>query len=424
MKKVHVLGGGGLISIIVPVYNTGKYLAPCLESMLLQSYERFEVLLVDDGSADDSLQVCNRYASIDKRFHVFHQRHGGVSRARNVGLHQAKGEFLTFVDADDRIGNNYLEQMVRPLLMDDSIDVALSSIVRVSVAGEKKIVSGFQDGKVYRGHAVLRMLLDPFQGNWYVWSKLYRFRLFEDIFFDEWLKTGEDFDVAWKVFERARQAVYVSEAEYRYVQRENSITSNVPFDENIKHFRNFCAAMYSPAAQEDEILLYSMRHRFCLYFWSNIKEEVRRLGGDYSSIRKYFDEFRHIMMDVVSAMPEGMLRHAICREFSGSFEEFIEQREDVYEFLETPNKRYIYGAGKIAERAARDLIDKGVAFEAFVVSDGQLINPSSILGHKVINLGEVMDSKDSVVVMALGSRSLVEVLPAIENKDFKKIYFW
>jgi len=413
-----------LVSIIVPVYNTGSYLVPCLESIMHQSYENFEVLLVDDGSTDDSPEVCNRYADLDVRFRVFHQENGGVSKARNVGLHQSRGEFITFVDADDKINNYYLEQLMRPLLVNDAIDVAVGSIVRVTSAGKNKVANSYQDDKIYEGHEILRMLLDAFQGNWYVWSKIYRADLFEDVYFDETLKTGEDFDVVWKIFKKAEQVVYVRESEYYYMQRENSITTNVPFAENVKHFRNFCTAMYSATAQEDEILYSSMKHKFCFYFWDNIKKEVRREGKDYKLLKTYFVEFRPIMLDVLSAIPIEMIRNAIYGEFVGSFEDFVSQREEMYESLKTPGRRYIYGAGKIAKKAANNLIKRGIEFAAFVVSDGECISNSHILGHEIIHLEEVTDSRVSVVVMALGTRNLIEVMPSVENRHFKKIYFW
>lgn len=97
------------VSIIVPIYNTEKYLEKCINSILKQSFSDFELLLVDDGSTDNSGKICDVYASMDKRIITFHKENGGVSSARNVGLKHAKGEWITFVDSDDEIAVNYLE---------------------------------------------------------------------------------------------------------------------------------------------------------------------------------------------------------------------------------------------------------------------------------------------------------------------------
>lgn len=96
------------ISVIVPVYNVEKYLRRCVDSILAQTFTDFELLLIDDGSMDKSGDICDEYAKQDGRVRVFHQKNGGVSKARNVGLDSAKGEWVTFVDSDDWVENKYL----------------------------------------------------------------------------------------------------------------------------------------------------------------------------------------------------------------------------------------------------------------------------------------------------------------------------
>ena len=99
------------ISIIVPVYNSEKYLDACIDSILSQSFRDFELILVDDGSKDSSAQICDEYASQDTRVRVIHKANGGVSAARNDGLDIAKGEYITFIDSDDWVEREYLETL-------------------------------------------------------------------------------------------------------------------------------------------------------------------------------------------------------------------------------------------------------------------------------------------------------------------------
>lgn len=99
------------ISVIVPVYNAEKTLRQCIDSILGQEYKDFELLLIDDGSKDNSPAICDEYASNDSRVRVFHKKNGGVSSARNVGLDNAKGEWITFIDSDDYITQGYLENI-------------------------------------------------------------------------------------------------------------------------------------------------------------------------------------------------------------------------------------------------------------------------------------------------------------------------
>ncbi len=101
-----------MISIIVPVYNTGKYLPKCIESILAQVYRDFELILVDDGSKDDSLKICESYAQKDERIKVFHKENGGSSTARNYGLLQAQGDYIGFIDSDDFIDADMYDDLV------------------------------------------------------------------------------------------------------------------------------------------------------------------------------------------------------------------------------------------------------------------------------------------------------------------------
>ena len=101
-----------LISLVIPVYNVEKYLDKCMESVLAQTYDNFEVILVDDGSTDNSGKMCDEYAKRDSRVIVYHQQNSGVSVARNVGIENAKGEFISFIDSDDWIDKNYLQKLV------------------------------------------------------------------------------------------------------------------------------------------------------------------------------------------------------------------------------------------------------------------------------------------------------------------------
>lgn len=102
-----------MISIITPIYNTEKYLHSCINSILAQTCTDFELLLIDDGSKDYSGNICDEYAANDSRIRVFHKENGGVSSARNIGLDNAQGEWITFIDSDDMVKTNYLESMIK-----------------------------------------------------------------------------------------------------------------------------------------------------------------------------------------------------------------------------------------------------------------------------------------------------------------------
>ena len=104
-----------MISVLVPVYNTNQYLPRCIDSILGQSFTDFELLLIDDGSTDGSAKICDAYAEKDSRIRVLHKENGGVSSARNLGLNEAKGEWVVFVDSDDWISDNCIKLLTEPL---------------------------------------------------------------------------------------------------------------------------------------------------------------------------------------------------------------------------------------------------------------------------------------------------------------------
>ena len=104
-----------LISIVIPIYNAEKYLEECLNSIKNQTYKNFEVIMVNDGSKDESETICKRFLEYDARFRYFTKENGGVSSARNLGLDNVKGDFITFIDSDDWIAENHLELLINSI---------------------------------------------------------------------------------------------------------------------------------------------------------------------------------------------------------------------------------------------------------------------------------------------------------------------
>lgn len=128
----------GKISIIIPIYNVEKYINhQCLESISMQTYGSMEILLIDDGSTDQSGNLCDEYAKIDKRFQVIHKANGGVSSARQVGLNKATGDYISFIDPDDYIEPNMMEEMLEKfILMKGKVDVVTCEYYHDSTPNE------------------------------------------------------------------------------------------------------------------------------------------------------------------------------------------------------------------------------------------------------------------------------------------------
>ena len=115
MKKPNSLPTQPLVSIIVPIYNTARYLPACLDSIIAQTYQNLEIILIDDGSTDHSGQIADNYAKKDSRIKVAHQKNQGQSAARNLGLTMVKGEYVSFLDSDDEIKPTFIKELLAPL---------------------------------------------------------------------------------------------------------------------------------------------------------------------------------------------------------------------------------------------------------------------------------------------------------------------
>lgn len=196
------------ISVIVPVYNTAKYLHRCLDSILQQSFKDFEVLLVDDGSTDKSLSICSSFASNDDRIKVFHQENKGVTAARKIGLEHSRGEFICFVDSDDIIEKSALSVLISK--MTDDVDVV------ITWESVEQIISG----KEYVNRLLLKSTTLA------LWGKLYRKEIIvasgaldirREIFI------GEDHLANIKIALMARNIVCLSAAIYVYCDNLQSV---------------------------------------------------------------------------------------------------------------------------------------------------------------------------------------------------------
>lgn len=177
------------ISVIVPVYNTEKYLHRCVDSILAQTFTDFELLLVNDGSTDGSGAICDEYAQKDSRVRVFHKENGGVSSARNIGLDNASGEWITFVDSDDWLDSIFLEKLCFDNL--DNVDIVISYAKYIDSHGilhEKKYTSRY----VEKGEIGSLFLENDLAWQTSPWAKLYKKEMCNRLRFVEGMHIGED----------------------------------------------------------------------------------------------------------------------------------------------------------------------------------------------------------------------------------------
>lgn len=213
-----------LISIIIPVYKVEKYLEKCINSIIGQTYTNLQIILVDDGSPDNSGKICDKYAKKDSRVEVIHKSNGGLSEARNSGIERAKGKYIGFVDSDDYIKEDMYEVLYN-LITRFQADVSICNLY--DVVGDEKNIRNINEGiKEYNRIDILKEVLMDKNIQSYAWNKLYKKELFDNIKYPIGRKY-EDIGTTFYVLEQCKKVVVTGSAEYFYLKREDSLVSDV-----------------------------------------------------------------------------------------------------------------------------------------------------------------------------------------------------
>ena len=214
-----------LISIIIPMYKVEKYLEKCIQSVVDQTYENLEIILVDDGSPDRCPEICDEWAKKDERIKVIHKENGGISDARNAGLAAATGAYIGFVDSDDYIETNMYEILFEALKKENAA-IAMCDCEIVSEDGQVIESKSPIVNEVFTGIQGLHKLAD--NDGWYyvtLWNKLCARKVLEGLKFPQG-RVYEDEEIVHEVFFRADKIVSLNQKLYNYVQRKGSITKS------------------------------------------------------------------------------------------------------------------------------------------------------------------------------------------------------
>lgn len=230
---------GVKLSIIIPVYNAEKTLDRCINSILDQDFEAYEVILVDDGSKDASPELCDSYAESDHRFVVRHQVNSGVSAARNAGLDMARGEYVMFLDSDDALIPYALEDMFKSLKGED-----------MAVGGYAVFVNGVPSREVcplktysYKGTGCGQFFTDNIKRNCVMldscWAKLFKREFLGNLRFDESLSYAEDKLFVFELLSRAISILAVSDPVYSYYITDGTLGSDRDSDKHLAQLHSF-----------------------------------------------------------------------------------------------------------------------------------------------------------------------------------------
>lgn len=215
-----------LISVVVPIYKVEKFLPTCIESLIKQSYKNMELILVDDGSPDLCPQICDKYKQLDSRIKVIHKTNGGLSDARNAGIEIAQGEWITFVDSDDYVGDDFLKTLYI-MARKSNADISICDYESVLDDGaeERKYTHVVEYNNV---ECLKKTYIPEVHGmEFTAWGKLYRIGLFRDLGIRYPVgKIHEDTFTTYKLLYEANRIVFFDAIEYFYRRREESIMTS------------------------------------------------------------------------------------------------------------------------------------------------------------------------------------------------------
>ena len=275
------------ISIIIPVYNVENYLRSCLDSVLSQTYKDFEVLMVNDGSTDGSGAICQDFAERDSRFHYFEKENGGLSDARNYGLDRAKGHYITFLDSDDFLFEDYLENLYHASRLSDS-DITIGGYCRFGDSNFYFYNDRFKSDslvsvKDFQAIQYLDSMLDvTFITFSTAWGKLFKRELFSELRFP-YGKYAEDQFLIWKLYMKADKIYVFNGASYVYRMNPSGL-SNIF---TLKHL-DYIDALEERIKDTKDIEGIEIQHSFNMY-----RYVLQRILGQLEE-HDYIDEAKEV----------------------------------------------------------------------------------------------------------------------------------
>lgn len=214
-----------LISVIIPAYNVEKYIKACLDSLINQTYSNFEIIVVNDGSTDQTEEILRSYQS-NPKFRIYSQKNGGLSAARNQGLKLANGELVCFIDSDDSVKFDYLEKLAAPFFEDSAVDI---TVCGYQEKFENSVINhALKSQKITGRKATEDLLIKQQDFDVLAWNKLYRKKLFVSHHIEYPVgQIHEDNLTTYKLFSHAQKVVYISDVLYIYQRTHSEITKNL-----------------------------------------------------------------------------------------------------------------------------------------------------------------------------------------------------
>lgn len=289
-----------LVSVIVPVYNAEKYINICIQSIVSQTYQNIEIIIIDDGSEDNTAVICKNLAEHNRHIRYHRQDNSGVSAARNIGYSMSKGQYIIFIDADDELHASMIEKLLYDIKKNNA-DISVCDIKKVESSIEKIENKQATSIELYSQDDALDLYMRKNYFEIGVWNKLFKRSLIENIRFSEGRKMNEDKFFVFEALMKADRVTYRREPLYYYYVRPNSATKR-GFDDRWMDNRYFAREIYSTILREKNGLEIAARTQYILTLYYLVLVMIRSSAKiDYlTEYESIVDEIRKISLKKLS----------------------------------------------------------------------------------------------------------------------------
>lgn len=325
------------VSVIIPIYKAEKYIRQCVDSVLAQTYQDMEVILVDDGSPDGCGEICEEYAGKDSRVKVIHQENMGVSRVRNAGLSMVTGEYIQFVDSDDYLEPDMTEKLVLNMEQKKA-DLVICGFYEENQNFSRVSTPGEPEGKYNKNTVLENITKNPYSFHYGVlWNKLYRSKYIKDgLGFPEDMDFGEDFIFNLRYLGKIKEIFVLKEPLYRYIRYNGD------------------SLMYrqTKGKEEKETYLRYLKKRFLIferyrdfYRSQNLYEENKNRINSYL-LKVYISERAELYV-----LPFSKEEKKACKQFLSNNPNVVEMKKDMDKgYYYKMSVRYFLGKCKVLLR--------------------------------------------------------------------------
>lgn len=387
-----------LVSIVVPVFRVEKYLEKCIDSLLRQTYENIEIIIVDDGSDDACPEICDRYAQKDKRITVIHKKNGGLSEARNVGLDIAKGQFIAFVDGDDYVSKRYID-ILYTIVQKTECDIAQCGYISVIDDFEEIEESNYS----YNIFTPKQMIIQSFVLlGWkcnIAWNKLYKKELFKNIRYPIG-KIHEDEITTYQLIWAANSIAITNSRLYCYRQRTDSIMGK-------RYSLNHMDAQI--AFIEQEKYYKEMNEKFLLQLVKN--KYLKWINNQIRLIAKYEEDFNNTI-DKLEAEKNRINSDGTCFENS-IFHGYIFP----YARVKRSEQIILYGAGDVGKQFFKQIVETDYCDVKYWIDSNA--KEKVDLGFSIKTFDEIEYNNEKIVIAINNNEIAQQIIASL--RDFYNI---